>query len=62
MSVLNDFHVSERTAEIEGKSDEELFKLYLRTITTSLAVIADEQREANRLKKVEIEQMKKRKI
>lgn len=62
MSVLTDLKVIEQKCAEENGDDEQMFKIYIRSIATSLAIIADEQREANRLKKVEIEQMKKRKI
>lgn len=46
----------------EGSVEVDMNTFYLGEIAMFMAVISDELHEANRLKKVEIEQMKKRKI
>lgn len=46
----------------EGSAEVDMNTFYLGEIAMFMAIISDEIHEANRLKKVEIEQMKKRKI
>lgn len=49
-------------AKEEGSAEVNMNTFYLGEIAMFMAIISDEIHEANRLKKVEIEQMKKRKI
>ncbi len=46
----------------EGLVEVDMQAFYLGEIAMFMAILSDEIHEANRLKKVEIEQMKKRKI
>lgn len=46
----------------EGSVEVDMNTFYLGEIAMFMAILSDEIHEANRLKKVEIEQMKKRKI
>ena len=61
MPFLKEFQNREKELKEKKKvNDDDVLRLYLQTIAGTLAAIADEQHEANRLKRLEIEHMKKR--